>query len=549
MSTSNRRKFIQALSGLGTLALSTQEGHGAARPTDVRAPDDRAQAALQMRENAAVFQCMHSPALQQNNGDEVSVSGYAACFTKGLPHDQQGMVDASAYGSLLRALATGRHSDFEQIERGSGMKLVNPQAAFTYELEGADPHRFACAPAPPLSSANAAAEMVELYWHALARDVPFSDYGISPVIAAAVQDLGKVSAYRGPLDAGTVSPSVIFRGPFAGCLTGPFISQFLWKPVPTLSTWADQKYRVPLPGTDFLTEYSEWLLLQSGLPPYLEYTFDSTPRHIRDGRGLAEWVHYDFLYQAFHNAALILLDNSPESILNTNPYYSPSNPYKTSKVQAGFATFGPAHVCGWLGRMTTAALEVAWAQKWLVHRRLRPEEFGGLVHQTVTRSAKYPIHGDLINAAALSAVYAMSGAYLLPQAYPEGCPLHPAYPAGHATVAGACSALLKAFFDENALLTNTVVASPDGNTLLPYTASALTVGAEINKLAWNIAIGRNFAGIHYRSDAMAGFQLGEDVAIAKMQDLVNTLTEDFEGFRFTRLDGTRVEITKQVQSS
>jgi hypothetical protein len=35
------------------------------------------------------------------------------------------------------------------------------------------------------------------------------------------------------------------------------------------------------------------------------------------------------------------------------------------------------------------------------------------------------------------------------------------------------------------------------------------------------------------------------VAIAKLQDLVNTFTEDFEGFQFTRLDGTPVQITKQ----
>jgi hypothetical protein len=89
------------------------------------------------------------------------------------------------------------------------------------------------------------------------------------------------------------------------------------------------------------------------------------------------------------------------------------------------------------------------------------------------------------------------------------------------------------------------VPSADGTTLQPYTGTALTVGGEINKLAFNIAMGRNFAGIHYRSDAMAGFVLGEDVAIAKMQDLVNTFTETFSGFQFTRLDGTVVQITQQ----
>ena len=37
--------------------------------------------------------------------------------------------------------------------------------------------------------------------------------------------------------------------------------------------------------------------------------------------------------------------------------------------------------------------------------------------------------------------------YLLPMAFPEGSPMHPSYGAGHATVAGACVTILKAFFD------------------------------------------------------------------------------------------------------
>ena len=57
-------------------------------------------------------------------------------------------------------------------------------------------------------------------------------------------------------------------------------------------------------------------------------------------------------------------------------------------------------------------------------------------------------------------------------------------------------------------------------------------------------MGRNFAGIHYRSDAMSGFLIGEEIAIAKLQDLVNIFTETFPGFRFTRLDGTPVSISK-----
>ena len=41
-----------------------------------------------------------------------------------------------------------------------------------------------------------------------------------------------------------------------------------------------------------------------------------------------------------------------------------------------------------------AALKAAWAQKWLVHRRLRPEAFGGRIHLTKTKTGSYPIHPD-----------------------------------------------------------------------------------------------------------------------------------------------------------
>jgi hypothetical protein len=455
-------------------------------------------------------------------------------------------VEQGTYETLLHALSTGKQVDFENLDRGSGSKFVNPLAAFAFQMEGADSHCLGMPPAPSFSSADAAADMVELYWHALARDVLFADYATSTVTQAAVQDLGRLSAFRGPTNGGQITTETLFRGNVVGGLTGPYISQFLWKPIPVNSTIVDQRYRMPAAGIDYLTTYPEWFVLQTGVPPFRDPMFDPLPRYIYNGRALAEWVHYDFLYQAFHNAALILLNQGPESVLNVNPYLNPTNPYKSTKVETGFATFGAPHICCLLGRASEAALKAAWFQKWLVHRRLRPEAFGGRVHQTKTGVVQYPIHSDLLNSAALNSVFAANGTYLLPQSYPEGCPLHPSYPAGHATVAGACSVMLKAFFDENEIVTDCVVASADGLSLSPLDKIALTVGGEINKLAFNIAIGRNFAGIHYRSDAEASFRLGEDVAIALLQDWVGTYAENFTGFQFTRLDGTPVQISNGV---
>jgi membrane-associated phospholipid phosphatase len=188
--------------------------------------------------------------------------------------------------------------------------------------------------------------------------------------------------------------------------------------------------------------------------------------------------------------------------------------------------------------VASPALKASWYQKWLVHRRLRPEAFGGRVHNHMTRVAKLPLHDDVLNAAAVGAVFRATGAYLLPMAYPEGCPTHPAYPAGHAAIAGACATVLKAFFNEAYVIPAPVVASPDGLSLVPYRGAALTVGGELNKLASNISLGRNVAGVHWRSDGIEGLKLGEAVAMKVLTQLRTTYPEHFGGFRLTKFDGT-----------
>jgi hypothetical protein len=105
--------------------------------------------------------------------------------------------------------------------------------------------------------------------------------------------------------------------------------------------------------------------------------------------------------------------------------------------------------------------------------------------------------------------------------------------------------VLKACFDGSMLLPECVEPSADGLTLLPRTDFAPTVADEIDKLAFNIIMGRDWAGIHYRSDALAGLQLGEEVGISVLQDLVLTYTEDFEGLTLTRFSGEKIRITRQ----
>src|SRR5262249_36868223 len=252
---------------------------------------------------------------------------------------------------------------------------------------------------------------------------------------------------------------------------------------------------------DYMTSYSEWLAIQNGVSAGANQ-FDPIPRYIRNGRDLGQWVHVDVLFQAYFNALLILFDIGAP--------LDAGNPYRSSRTQISFGTLGNPFVASVLCGVATRALKAVWYQKWFVHRRLRPEAFAGRVHNRVTRAADYPVHADILNSSALDELFGRNGTYLLPMAFPEGCPTHPAYGAGHATVAGACVTILKAFFDESFVIAEPVEASSDGLGLVSYKGPALTVGGELNKLASNVAIGRNIAGVHWRSDAAESLKLGEE---------------------------------------
>jgi hypothetical protein len=90
-----------------------------------------------------------------------------------------------------------------------------------------------------------------------------------------------------------------------------------------------------------------------------------------------------------------------------------------------------------------------------------------------------------------------------------------------------------------------VVAADDGLSLVPYggpDAGQITVTGELNKVASNIAFGRNIAGVHWRYDATQAMLLGEAVAISMLNDQRRTFNEDFRGFTFTKFDGTRITV-------
>jgi hypothetical protein len=376
--------------------------------------------------------------------------------------------------------------------------------------------------------------MVEDYWCALTRDVPFTQYSTDPSIAQAAADLTKLSDYRAPKVNGQVTSDVIFRGTSPGETTGPLVSQFLWKTIPFGAAQFPQLYRTTVAGDDYMTSYTAWLNVQKGIAAGAN-VFDPTPRYIRNNRDLAEYLHRDFMGQANVLATLLLLSYGA-------PALNPNNPYLGSSTQGGSITFGAQAALDLMWSAPISALHAVWYQKWLVHRRVRPETYGGRVHNHVTGAAKYSIHADLLNSAALQATFKARGSYLLPMPYPEGSPTHPAYPAAHAVTGAAGVTMLKALFNESFVIPSPVIPSDDGLSLVPYDGPALTVGSELNKLAANVSLGRNACGVHYRSDGVEGMRLGEEIALSILRDMATVYNEPFAGFSLTRFDGTPVTI-------
>ncbi len=601
LSSPGRRKFLGDVSGMTAATIVTgviglpavvEEAQAAAviQDSNAVAVSARIENAYNLRVQAALFQKLQPLPDHPSNGDEQRYQNKIGNYSKGLPHNQLGEVDQTSYNGFLQAINTGNPDDFERIRMGGDAKLTNPQGGLAFALDGPDPAHLFQPPAPAFASAEIAGEIAENYWMALTREVFFLDYDTHPLTFAAAADLSKFSDFRGPrirptasrspggnqppalrsnegedvlalevslqferdggqlqqidqlgvapvrkIINGSVTPATLFRGNTAGDMVGPYISQFLWKDIPYGVQTISQKMRTPIPGDDYLTTYSDWLFAQNNRGHQnLPNRYDLTRRYIRNGRDLGEWVHIDVLFQAYFNAVLLLL--AMGAPLDGN------NPYNEYRTQGPFGTFGPPNIQSLVCAVATNALRAVWYQKWYVHRRQRPEEFAGRIHNHITRAATYPIHSDILNSAAVQEVFRKYSTYLLPMAFGEGCPTHPAYGAGHATVAGACVTALKAWFDEDWVIPDPVVPTPDGASLVPYRGPDLTVGGELNKLAANVAFGRNFAGVHWRTDAVESLKLGETVTIGILTDQKSCFNERFEGFSLTKFDGTRITI-------
>ena len=497
---------------------------------------ERAELGRAIRDEGTKFAFRRRRVGHPTNGD-IQGLPTVAVFSKALPHDSIGEVSQGNIRTLLRAIRTGSFSLLNRINFGI-LRLANPEAAHAYSMQGADSHQHRIPRAPAFSSARVAGEMAEVYWQALARDINFTDYSTSTIISDATTDLNSTfSDLDIPTAGGQITSDTIFKGKLIGDDVGPYLSQFLLQDRQVGSITVSQRQRTVFPGYDHNSSETDWLNLQNGQKSFASEVFDPVPRYIRNGRDLAEYVQKDASYQAYYFAI------APFLTLEPPPFGSGSYLFRQGHSDV-FVNFGAAHIVNMLGEVANLAFKAAWYQKWSVHMRLRPEEFAGKIHQHLAGNANYPINQEILNSPVLGRVIQQFGTALMPLAYRDGCPTHPSYPAGHAVVAGACVTLLKAVMDENFPILNPVIPDSTGLNLLPYTgpdANQLTLGSELNKLASNIAIGRNWAGIHYRTDATAGLELGEEVTLRFLRETTDLYLENYS-FSFTRFNGNTVTV-------
>lgn len=483
-----------------------------------------------------------------------------AVFAKTLPHNSFGEVLVDDFMRIEIALRAGEQKWFDLIQRDSAAvrKLVNPQAALAFSMEGADSHGLTIPPAPSMVSAEAAAEMVEVYGKAILRDASFRDIqngstGMPGNALDLISDLNSFGTeFTGPKEGGVVTNGTLFRGTGPGETVGPYVSQFLlhdfeygnMQMSQVLETENDSPTAISVSG---------WLDIQRGItPPGANKS--GNLRRIHNPRALGSYVHNDPILMAYYNACLILLTNGAAFDANIPSLANEDH----------FATLGLADVITRTAHVCQLALKAAWHQKWNVNMRLRPEVMAGRVHFTLLEGEDYNLDAGLLGSNTVANMRAINAGnshdtYLLPLIYPEGSPAHPSYPAGHATMAGAATTVLKAFFDDNQLMTSLasgafkIVESVTGTETMqdlldnaitdPAVTNTLTVSMELNKLASNIALGRDMAGVHYRSDGDQGLRLGEKVAIQYLKDVASTYNEDFAGFTFTSFDGTPVVVS------
>lgn len=559
--------------------------------------DYRKKEAMEIRNSASQMAFDRNHPTQQNNGDEqrYASANFAMSFTKGLEHNNDtGLIqNADDFKAFRSAIDDGQVDAFTTSVRSANDKKRQweaPTAGLVYELQGPDSQAVTMAPAPALKSSETAYEMAEVYELSLLRDTLLSEFNNTSGNANIAASIGRLNDIDYDItgtdgrtrknDNANITGQTAFRGSSPGVEVGPYLSQFMLLGNKSVAGEdnvtkgviqygalnIDQRVPAAKANTDFMTDWNDWLSVQNGADPQSGNEadiFGAAPinrKFISTPRDLATYVHYDALYESYLNACLILLgmkapsDPGFDNLSGSGSLYLNSlnpditgltNTFEIHEREAGgFALWGGPHILTLVPEVSTRALKAVRYQKFNNHCRLRPEVLAARIDKASEIKSAHPVVGNDFSEletaiqATVNAVQAhnASGTKLLPMAFQEGSPMHPSYGAGHATVAGACITILKAYFDTSAVLVNRggeikfanyqsgdlpVAYVPDstGNALDEVSdGTYLTLEGELNKLAANISIGRNMAGVHFYCDYYDSLRMGEKIAIGILEE-------------------------------
>ncbi|UGY10192.1 phosphatase PAP2 family protein [Phyllobacterium pellucidum] len=353
--------------------------------------------------------------------------------------------------------------------------------------------------APPMEgSSGLAGEMLELYWCAALRDIEFDKLDFGENGLAALSELKGLGLYA----RGSYACDRLFGSPWWNG-EGSFVSAFLLANIPRWPVRVQQSYPSFRTGEDFGSTRGEWERMQSGevFPTKLN-ELTGEPDVVRTGRRLATLVYQDYPTQIFDNTA-IQLNQIRFRVFRSRGTWG---------FQKRYTPFNFGGLPDLMCHVATAckiALDACWLAKWGMFFYPRPEEIAeGIV--SASPGSSYEALEQLI---VRSTLFRKAGAVpFLSQAYPDGAPVHPSYPAGHAVIAGAAVTVMKAYIRPNAELPSGFVDWKRVGIDEPM--NGLQVVAELDKLAWNVGVGRCFAGVHFRSDIVAGLELGEAIALS-----------------------------------
>ncbi|MEM6658152.1 MAG: vanadium-dependent haloperoxidase [Pseudomonadota bacterium] len=598
--------------------------------------DARVAAATKARER-------HHPDHRANPDEQrYAAAHYPMSFTKGLKHNNLGVVaDGSHFEAFRNAIDEGYVEPFTSrvpVPDGGSCgrrRWEAPTAGTAYDLQGPDAQAVTMPPAPQLCSDELAYEMAEVYELALLRDVAFEKFATGATGADANKinaSVGRLNALPYPIDGsagrsrvsngGALDLQTAFRGSSPGVDKGPYLSQFMLIGNGDLekgkisygAQQIDQRVPEADTGVDHMQTWGDWHQVQQGIDVNKcgkgknneacssGQSFTGNRRFICTPRDLATYVHFDALYQAYLNATLILLGmNTPfdpgfAKLSGQRDMFNPAADKDTPQNAGGFALYGGPHILTLVTEVATRALKAVRYQKFNNHLRLRPEALAARMEKATELDKKYPVLcnafgkmcgqiGDTVSAikAFNNAAVGQSTA-LLPMAFAEGSPMHPTYGAGHATVAGACTTIVKAFFDTGTVLGANADASSCNHGKIGFyhniksacfylppekpkknpgkgkrKASSpppkpheelrkcpikcpLTLEGELNKLAANISIGRNMAGVHYFSDYYDSLRMGEQIAIGMLEEQALCYPTDEFVLSIPTFDGDVVRI-------